>query len=43
MVANKDALQTLIKSIDGTMTAAKFSLTSSKAPEEIADPITYSG
>ncbi|MDO5448077.1 MAG: hypothetical protein Q4F70_00530 [Clostridia bacterium] len=43
MVSNKDALQTLIKSIDGTMAAAKFALTSAKAPEELADPITYEG
>ena len=43
MVSNKDALQTLIKSIDGTMTAAKFTLTSDKAPEELSEPITYSG
>lgn len=43
MVSNKDALQTLIKSIDGTMTAAKFALSSAKAPEELSEPITYSG
>lgn len=43
MIPTKDALQTLIKSVDGTMTAAKFALTSVKSPEDTAEPITYAG
>ncbi|MCQ2461583.1 MAG: hypothetical protein MJ115_05515 [Clostridia bacterium] len=43
MIPTKDALLTLIKSVEGTMTAANFALTSAKSPEDTAEPITYSG
>jgi len=43
MIEAKSALLTLIKSVDGTMTAAKFALTSTKTPEDTTDPITYAG
>lgn len=39
----KSALLTLIKSVEGTMTAASFALTSAKSPEDTAEPITYAG
>ena len=42
MISNKEALATLIKSLEGTMTAAGMALTSKANPEEL-DPITYSG
>ena len=42
MISKKEALATLIKSLDGTMTAAGMALTSKASPEEL-DPITYSG
>lgn len=43
MIPVKDALLTLIKSIDATMRAANFALTSAKAPEDTTEPITYAG
>ncbi|MCQ2488623.1 MAG: hypothetical protein MJ143_05040 [Clostridia bacterium] len=43
MIPTKDALLTLIKAVDGTMSAANFALTSSKTPEDTSEPITYAG
>lgn len=43
MISVKDALASLIKLTDGTMKAANLSLTSSNAPEDAVEPITYEG
>ena len=43
MVNTKDALLSLTKAIDGTMTAAKLALAEKKTPETFDEPITYSG
>ncbi len=43
MISKKEALATLIKSVDGTMGAAGLALTSAASPDDTADAITYSG